>query len=77
MEDIIKIEKSLKVSGLLLKGLTETAQNEVIEQKGVFLSMLLGTFASLLGNLLSGRGISRAEKSKGIKRAGYGNKLDF
>ena len=77
MEDIIKIEKSLKVSGLLLKGLTETAQNEVIEQKGVFLSMLLGTFASLLGNLLSGRGISRAEKCKGIKRAGFGNKLDF
>ena len=57
MEDINKIEKSLKASGLLLKEVTEAIQNEVIEQKGVFLSMLLGTFTSLLGNLLSGRGI--------------------
>ena len=41
--------------------------------------MLLGTLgASLLGNLLSGKGISRAgyghpyKKGKGIVRAGYG-----
>ena len=47
--------------------------------------MLLGTLgASLLGNLLTGKGIYRAEKGKGIKRAGegivracYGNKMDF
>ena len=42
MEDIIKIVKSLEDSGLLLKGVTETVQNEVKEQKGGFLSMLLG-----------------------------------
>ena len=94
MEDIIKIVKSLENSGLLLKGVTETVQNEVKEQKGGFLSMLLGTLsASLLGNLLIGKGISRAGKGKGINRVGegivrtgyghpsssasYNNKMDF
>ena len=73
MEDIIKIVKSLEDSGLLLKGVTETVQNEVKEQKGGFLSMLLGTLgASLLGNLLTGRGIYRAGKGKGINRSGEG-----
>ena len=37
MEDIIKIVKSLEDSGLFLKGVTETVQNEVKEQKGEFL----------------------------------------
>ena len=90
MEDIIKVVKSLEDSGLLLKGVTEIVQNEVKEQKGGFLSMLLGTLgASLLGNLLTGkgaiatsqgRGIYRAGKGKGIVRDGYGNnssKMDF
>ena len=85
MKYIIKIVKSLEDSGLLLKGVTETVQNEVKEQKGGFLSMLLGTLgASLLGNLLTGKGIYRAGKGKGINRAGegivragYGNKMDF
>ena len=43
MEDITKIVKSLEDSGLLLKGVSETIQNEAKEQKGGFLSMLLGT----------------------------------
>ena len=64
-----------------MKVLTKTFQNEVKEQKGEFLSMLLGTLgASLLGNLLTGKGIYRAGKGKGINRAGYGNnnnKMDF
>ena len=73
MEEIIKIIKSLENSGLLLKGATETVQNEVKEQKGQFFSMLRGTLgASLLGNLLTGKGIYRAGKGKGILRAGYG-----
>ena len=85
-EDNIKIVKSLEDSGLLLEGVTETVQNEVKEQKGGFLSMLLGTLgASLLGNLLTGKGIYRAGKGKGINRAGEGivragygnNKMDF
>ena len=73
IEDIIKIIKSLEDSGLLLKRVTETVQNEVKEQKGEFLSMLLGTLgASLLGNLLTGRGVYRAGKVKGVLRAGEG-----
>ena len=57
IEDIIKIAKSLGYSGLLLEGVTETIQNELKEQKGGFLSMLLGTLgASLSGNLLTDRG---------------------
>ena len=81
MEDIIEIVKSLENSSLLLKGVIETVQNEVKEQEGKCLSMLLGTLgASLLGNLLAGKGINRAGKSRGINRAsesvvraGYGN----
>ena len=82
MEDIIKIVKSLKDSGLLLKGVSQTVQNEAKEQKRGFLSMLLGTLGvSLLGNILAGKGINRAgegviatRQSRGIVRAGYGNK---
>ena len=54
----------------MLKVVTETVQNEVKEPKGEFLSMLLGTLAaSLLGNILAGRGINRAGKGQGINRA--------
>ena len=68
MDDLIKIVKSLEDSGLLLKGVTETVQNEVKEQKGGFLSMLLDTLgASLLWNLLPGQGVNRAGKGRGIK----------
>ena len=81
IHDIIKIVKSLKDPGLLIEGVTKTVQNEVKEQKGGFLRMLLGTLgASLLGNLLTGKGIYRAGKGKGVVRAGYGNnnsKMDF
>ena len=85
LEDIIKIVKSLEDSDLLLRGVTETVQNKIKEQKWGFLSMLLGTLgASLLGNPLTGKGINRAGKGKGINRAGerivragYGNKMDF
>ena len=76
MEDLIKIVKSLEDSGLLLKGVTEIDQNEVKEQKGGFLSMLLFTLgASLLGNLLTVKGIHRA--GEGIVRAGEGNNTGF
>ena len=45
----------------MLKEITNTIKNETKEQKGGFLSMLLGTLGvSLLGNLLSGKGIVRA-----------------
>ena len=61
MKDIIKLVKSYEDFGLLLKGVSESIQNEAKEQTGGFLSMLLGTLgASLLGNLLAGKGINRA-----------------
>ena len=61
MNDIMKIVKSLEESGLLIKGVSQTIKNETKEQKGLFLGMLLGTLgASLLGNLLTGKGTVRA-----------------
>ena len=76
IEGLIKIVKSLEDSGLLLKGVTESVQNAVKEQKGGFLSMLLGTLgAILLGNLLAGKGVDRAGKR--IIRAGEGNNTDL
>ena len=57
----MKIVKSLEDSALLLKGVSETIQNEAKEQKKGFLSVLLGTLgASLLGNMLASKGINRA-----------------
>ena len=77
MDDILKIVKSLEDFGVLLKGVSETIQNEAKEQRGGFLSMLLGTLgASLLCDLLtkslSGKGVIRA--GEGTIRAGYGSK---
>ena len=61
MQDIIKIIKELENSDVSLKGVSKTIENEIKEQRGGFLSMLLGTLgASLLGNLLTGKGIVRA-----------------
>ena len=73
IKDIIKKVKSLENSGLLLKGVSKTIQNEAKKQKGGFLSMRLGTLgASLTGNNLGGNGINTA--GEGVIRAGYGNK---
>ena len=82
MNNIIKIIQALENSNILLKGVTKTIKNETKEQKGGFLSMLLGTLgASLLGNLLPGKGILRAgsgnKKEKEIVRAGSGKEWDF
>ena len=68
INDIIKIVKSLENSGVLLKSVSETTKHEAKEQRGGFLSMLLGTLgASLLGNLITGgKGVIRAPK--GIKK---------
>ena len=88
MNDIMKIVQALEDTNIFLKGVTKTTENETKEQKRGFLSMLLGTLgASLLGNLLTGKGIERVDsgyhskKGKGIERDGYGNhsknKMDF
>ena len=73
MKDIMKIIEALENSGILLKGVSKTIENESKEQRGGFLSMLLGTLgASLLGNLLTGgKDIMRA--GDGILRAGSGS----
>ena len=74
---IIKIVKALEDSGLLLKGVIKTVQNEVKEQKGGFLSMLLGTLGtSLLGNLLTGKGAIATSQGRGIYRAGKGEGIN-
>ena len=77
MNDIMKNVKALEDSNILLEEITKTIKNETKEQKGRFLSMLLGPLgASLLGNVLTGKGIVRAgtgnKKGKGIERAGTG-----
>ena len=60
MNDIMKVVQALEDFNILLKGLTKTIKNEK-EEKGGFLSMLLGRLgASLLGNLSTGKGIVRA-----------------
>ena len=60
MNDIMKIFKSLEESELVLKVISETIKNEAKEQKGGFFGTLLGTLgASLLGNLLTGKGTIR------------------
>ena len=78
----MEIVQALEDSIISLKGVTKTIKNEVKEQKGWLLSILLGTLgASLLGNLLAGKGIVRAgsgnKKGKGIVRAGTGKHWDF
>ena len=74
-----KIFQALENSVVLLKEITKAIENETKEERGIFLGILLGTLgASLLGNMLAGKGILRAgyerKKGKGILRAGYGSK---
>ena len=74
MKNILKIVKSIEVSRLLLEGVSETIKNEAKEQKEGFLSIVLGTLgASLLGNMLAGKGIMRA--GEGTVRVDYASKI--
>ena len=82
MNDIMKTVQALEHYNILFKGITETIKKETKEQKWRFLSMLFGNSgASLLGNILAGKGIIRAgsgnKKWKGIIRAGYGKEWGF
>ena len=89
MNDIMKVVQSFEDSNILLERVTKTIKHERKEQKGGFLSMLLDTLrASLLRNLLAGKGIVRAgsgcpsssasqnKKRKGIVRHDTGNKQE-
>ena len=71
IDDIIKIVKSLKDITLLIKGISETVENEVKEPEGGFLGMLAAILgASLLGNMLAGSGVVRG--GDGVIRADEG-----
>ena len=73
MNDIMNIIKYLEESGLLIKDLSEKIKNEVKEQKGGFLGMLLDTLSdSLLGNLLTCKGTITTSQRRGTIRAGKG-----
>ena len=77
MNDMMKIVQALEDSNILLKGVTKTIKNEIKVQKVGFLSMLLGTLgATLLGNLLAGKGIVRASSGRRslTSSTSYGNK---
>ena len=78
MNAITKIIKSLEDSGLLLKGVSGTIQSEVKEQKGGFIGILLGTLgASLLGNLLMGKGVIRSGEGTAIAGQSFYCHLTF
>ena len=67
---MVKTVKALQDSDILMKGSTETLQNDA-EKGGALpiLPMLLGTLGV---SLLSGRGLYRASEEKGLFRSGYG-----
>ena len=69
--DIMKILKYLEESGLLIKGVSETVEKEVKEQKDRFLGMLAATLVpSLLGSALTGKGVVKGGDT--VIRAGEG-----
>ena len=75
----MKTVQALEDSNTLLKGIPRTMENKTKEEKGGFLGMLVGSLGvSLLGNMLTGKGILRAaygnKERKGMLRAGYGFK---
>ena len=52
----MKIVKSLKDTGFLIKSVSERVENKVKEQKGGFLGMLFITLgAALLGSMVLGK----------------------
>ena len=74
----MKVIEALENYGILLKGVSKTIEHETKEQRGGYLSMLLGTLkASLLGNLLTGNGIIRAGEGSGSKKQNLNSQLPF
>ena len=78
MNDIIKIIKSLENTGLLIKSVSKTIKKEAKKQKSGFIGKSLSTLGtSLLGNLLTGKGVMRKGKDtiradEGTIRVGQG-----
>ena len=78
MNDIMKIVQALEDSNILLKGITKAIEIETKEKKEGFLGMLFSALgASLLENMLTGKGMSRSGYEKGMLRPGFRNKIDF
>ena len=72
IEDILNVGwwQSLEDGGLLIKGVTQIIKN-ITEQKGEFLSMLSDTLcSSLLGNLVTGKGMIALSQGQGVICAG-------
>ena len=70
-----QVANHCKIFGLLIKGVTETIENEAKRQKGGFIGMLLTTLgASLLGNLLAGKGAEATSRgaTEASQRRGRG-----
>ena len=68
MDDIIRIVESLENSSVLVDRFSETVKHEIKKQERRFLSMLLRLLgASVLGNILPGKGVQRTRK--GVLRA--------
>ena len=75
LNDLIKIGTALEEHNILIRGTTKTIKNNAKKQEGRFLSMLLGTLgASLIGNLLTGKGLHRT--GKGVYQTGQGLKIN-
>ena len=56
----MKVVKALEEYGLWIKGVSETVENAVKEQKGALLGMLAAKLAaSLLGSALASKGLAR------------------
>lgn len=63
MTDIMKMVKSLKDSDRLIKGVTQTIENETSEQTSAFTDILLYTLgANLQENTLEGKRVIREVK---------------
>ena len=63
MDDIIKTKKSLENAGILIKRVSEIVKHQIKNKKVDFFSMFFLTLgASMLGNMLAGKGVMRAEK---------------
>ena len=81
MNDIMKIVQALEDSNVLLKEITKTIENEIKKTRRIFRNLIGTLRASLLGNMLTGKGIVRAgygnEEGKEILMDDYGSKMDF